>query len=68
MTILGWYENSTEQDIPPEHIWDDAEGLDLWWKKVRARQEAEYSSGADDTIPDEEDMMGNALARSFKDS
>ena len=34
LSIIGWYENNTSADIPPEHIWDDGEGLEQWWQRV----------------------------------
>jgi hypothetical protein len=38
LTVLGWYENLPKDDVPAEHLWEDAEGLDLWWKAVEARR------------------------------
>lgn len=66
MQILGWFENNQASDIPPEHIWDDSEGLEQWWERVKARRDAEYGLSSDDEIPDDDDMMGNDLARTFK--
>lgn len=66
LTILSWFENNAEKDMPPENIWDDAEGLELHWKAVRART-ADGVSSDDDSDEDSDDMLGNDLAGMFKD-
>ena len=69
LTILSWFENNAEKDMPDENIWDDAEGLELHWKAVRQRA-ADGVSGSDDyddEEPDSGDMLGNDLAGVFKD-
>lgn len=71
LTILSWFENNAEKDLPPENIWDDAEGLELHWKSVRQRESdrqdggTSYDEGSDG--PDGGDMLGNDLASVFKD-
>lgn len=70
LTILSWFENYVEKDMPSENIWDDAEGLDLHWKAVRLRA-ADGGSSSDDDDDDDSgtgsDMLGNELADVFKD-
>jgi hypothetical protein len=62
LTILSWFENSSEEDCPPEYIWEDDEGLDQWWKEVKARRgDGSY------TDSDVDDMESNELAAAFKD-
>lgn len=63
LSIIGWFENNTQSDIPPEHLWDDAEGLDKWWQRVAARREESMSGG--EYVP-EDDMASNDLADLFK--
>lgn len=70
LTVLSWFENNAEKDMPPENIWDDTEGLEEHWKAVRLRM-AEGVSSPDDDDSDEPglggDMLGNDLASMFKD-
>lgn len=66
--ILSWFENYTKEDLPPEHIWEDADGLDEWWDRVKERRERGMSapSGAPSGDADEE-LAENELARAFKE-
>lgn len=69
--ILAWFENMQKADIPPEHIWEDPEGLEEWWKKVEERTERKFSGGggggqADDDGEGDE-LSDNELARAFKE-
>lgn len=69
LTILSWFENNAEKDMPDENIWDDAEGLEQHWKAVRQRA-ADGTSTSDDDDDEESDsgdMLGNDLAGVFKD-
>lgn len=65
LTILNWYENLPKHEVPPEHIWEDAEGLDLWWKTVEAKREDGTSSAAssDDETPE---LVDNDMGREFR--
>lgn len=69
--ILGWYENSTSDEIPPEHIWEDGEALERWWELVKERREYRVSGGrprqSEDAEPADEDLTQNELARAFKE-
>jgi folate-binding Fe-S cluster repair protein YgfZ len=63
--VLSWFEHRAEDEVPPEHLWDDGEGLDQWWKEVDARKGIDRSTGDDDEeIPEQ---VGNDLAAAFKD-
>ena len=64
LTILNWYENLPKKEVPPEHLWEDAEGLDLWWKIVEAKRGDETASGYSDA--EESDMTDNDMAREFR--
>lgn len=65
LTILNWYENLPKNEVPPEHLWEDSEGLDLWWKTVEAKREDGTSSAgsSEDETPE---LVDNDLAREFK--
>lgn len=69
LTILSWFENNAEKDVPPENIWDDAEGLEEHWKAIRQREADRLESGGsyDPGDEDGEDMLGNDLAGVFKE-
>lgn len=72
LTILNWYENLSKDEVPPEHLWEDAEGLEQWWSDVEARREdgmptkrGAGASSADDGDPEHE-MVENDYARYLK--
>lgn len=52
LTILSWHENLPREEIPPQYLWDDAGGLDLWWKDVREKQRTGQDGGPDRWRPD----------------
>lgn len=60
---MAWFENLNSKEIPPEHIWDDSEGLSDWWDHVKEKREREYGHHS---VPDDEDMEDNQLATQFK--
>lgn len=66
LTILAWFENNSKDDVPPEHLWEDPEGLELWWERVRDRRERGVTGRPDDDSTDE-DLAENELARAFKE-
>lgn len=73
LTILGWYEGLQKDEVPPECLWEDAEGLEQWWNDVEARREDGVStnrgrgssSDSDDEDPGRE-MVENDYARYLK--
>lgn len=72
MTIWGWYENLQKEDVPPEYLWEDSEGLEMWWNTVNARKEdgMPTSTGYSDPAHDDrggQEMVQNDLARFLKD-
>lgn len=45
--VLGWHEHLQQTEIPPEYMWEDSEGLELWWASVEdKRSDGEQSSDA----------------------
>lgn len=71
LSILNWYENYVEDEIPPEPIWDDAEGVSQWFKVIKKRHEDKFkfpgSGGDDDDEGTDNSMMGNDLADYFRE-
>lgn len=65
LTILSWFENYTDKDLPAENLWDDADGLEQHWKLVRARQGFSEVEGEGDA-EDFDAMVPNDLAAAFK--
>lgn len=71
--ILGWHENLQKEEVPPEHLWEDSEGLELWWNDVMARREdgipTSRGRGASDDSDDDDpgrEMVENDYARFLK--
>lgn len=69
LTVLSWFENNVKDDVPPEHLWEDTEGLEEWWDRVKERTEARMSGrqsapGAD---PADEELSDNELARMLRE-
>lgn len=40
MLLLNWLENLQREDQPPEYLWADDKGLELWFAAVREKQES----------------------------
>lgn len=70
LTILTWYENLPKEDMPPEYLWEDSEGLEMWWKTVEARREDGVPTSQGDADPANTDqprqMVENDVARFLK--
>jgi hypothetical protein len=70
LSVLNWFENYVEDEIPPEPIWDDAEAITEWFKVIKKRHDDKLNFGApkDDEDDDETNnsMMGNELADYFR--
>lgn len=67
--IVGWFENRPKDEIPPEHIWEDTEGLEEWWTRLEHNKEIAGSMGAGVTHKDvEESWTQNELVRAYKDN
>lgn len=67
--ILAWFENHTKEDLPPDHIWEDPEGLEEWWDRVKERKESQSSGRSAPSSSDSgsEEHESNELARAFKE-
>jgi hypothetical protein len=69
LMILSWRENLSRDELPPEYLWEDSKGLELWWGRVEEKRRDGFStgsaSGSDD--PESPDLMENDLARAFRD-
>lgn len=65
MTILSWFENFSEEEVPHENLWEDAEGLELHFSMVRDRREEgrPYRKAEED---EDAEMVGNDMADVFK--
>lgn len=69
MAIISWMENALKEERPPEHIWEDAQGLEEWWARVAERREARYGGNAGSGSGDADqgkDMAENEIAKALK--
>jgi len=70
LTVLSWFENLPEEDRPPEYLWEDEQGLEMWWASVEAKREdgATTSRGPTDHAHDDQapSMTENDHARFLK--
>lgn len=68
LTILSWHENYPSDEVPPEYLWEDPEGLDMWFKKVMQKREEQASgTGVPDNFEPDDDPLGdNELARALR--
>lgn len=70
LTILGWYENLPSDEVPPEYLWEDNEGLEQWWEEVKAKHEDGLPimprRGSEDDDEESDEVTQNDLARIFK--
>lgn len=66
LTVLSWFENYAEKDVPSENLWDDAEGLEQHWKLVKARMGFETDASGEGDAEDFDEMTPNELAATFK--
>lgn len=69
---MAWFENLPKEDIPPEYLWEDVEGLEQWFKSVEAKREdgmPTVSGGGSSDEADGEDpqvMVQNDVATFLK--
>jgi hypothetical protein len=72
LTILSWFENLQEDERPPEYLWEDAEGLEQWWKRVEAKRNdgVETSRGVPDPAQSDQasKMVENDQARYLREA
>ena len=69
---MNWYENLPKSEIPPEYLWEDVDGLEMWWNTVNERRDEKYSGGnyrqSGGGDEPEQEMADNDLARFLKES
>ena len=66
LMILNWYENLPEEEIPPQYLWEDPEGLEQWRQQLRDRKEYAASTGRPLSDVGDEELVSNDLAREFR--
>lgn len=71
LTILSWYEHLPEEERPPESLWEDDKGLEMWWASVEAKREDGMPTSRGPTDPDDDTdqaphFMENDQARFLK--
>lgn len=49
-------ENLMSDERPPEHLWEDAEGLEQWWAAVDAKRKDGMPTSRGVTDRDQEDQ------------
>lgn len=70
--MISWYENLPEDEVPPEYLWEDPKGLEMWWKTVEDKREdgqpsvSGRNSGSDSDDDDGPGMAENDYARYLK--
>ena len=62
--ILGWQENLSSDEQPPQWMWAHEDELKEWFDEVRIAREEKWGTGGDDD--NDSDMMGNELADAKK--
>lgn len=63
---MSWHENVTKDEVPPEYLWEDSEGLELWWASVQEKRGIATSSSPSGRDERPSEMEENELARAFK--
>jgi hypothetical protein len=66
-------EHLTKDERPPEHIWEDVEGLNEWWAHVEERRATQYGTGRsvgagddDEGSQQPKDMAQNEIAKQLR--
>lgn len=65
---MNWHENVSKDEVPPEYLWEDGRGLELWWASVEEKRDQRYGTGKsdDDDRDSTPQMAENDLARALK--
>jgi hypothetical protein len=68
LLIISWRENLQRDETPPEYLWEDAKGLELWWGRVEDKRRDGFSTGSPDGSDDPEspDLVENDFARELR--
>lgn len=56
-SVLGWYENLPNDEVPPVWMWPFPDELEEWFDEIKLAREQKYSGGGGD---DYGGMMENA--------
>ena len=60
-----------EDEVPPEQIWEDQQGLEQWWAAVKDKRDSgsgmPSKSSSSEESDDGEEWGSNDLARILKD-
>ena len=62
--VLGWRENMSPDEVPPEWMWPYTEPLTEWFEAVECERKARY--GVEPDNRDEVDMTENELAAQMR--
>lgn len=58
---MSWHENLQPGEIPPEYLWEDAEGLEQWWATIEDKRSGGEEPSKDRIkISDDGDDAGDA--------
>ena len=65
LAIISWYENFTEEELPPRYMWEDPELLNAHFDKIHEKRfPKDHKAG--DVIPPDDKMEDNEMARAVK--
>lgn len=73
LIVLSWHENLQPDEVPPEYLWEDGEGLEQWWKRIEEKRSDGISTGRGSSSSDDEGdpdpgMAENDYAQALKRS
>ena len=63
MTILGWYENLQEEEIPPKRLWLNGKGLERHFKQLKEKWKGKHSEEAPEGTLDDAKMGHDVTLR-----
>ena len=70
LNVLSWYENLPSEERPPEYLWADDKGLEMWWQTVEDKRNdgVQTNRGLSDHAHDDQTptMTENDHARFLK--
>lgn len=64
LKVLSWFENYSSEEVPPEFMWEDDDGVEKWFKTVKENKDNDYPTGDDDDGNPR--MLNNDLADTFR--
>lgn len=66
LSVISWHENHLPEEIPDENLWEDAEAVEIHFKAVAMRKEAQRDGYRVSDDPGDSDMTTNDLASVFR--